>query len=69
MCEYFGMIMKFQWFLLIELHKDYLNIQKEADKRGIRVIIAGAGGAAHLPGMVAQLHHFQLLVFLLKLHL
>ena len=24
-----------------------------ADKRGIRVIIAGAGGAAHLPGMTA----------------
>lgn len=28
---------------------------KEAHKRGIRVIIAGAGGAAHLPGMVASL--------------
>lgn len=26
-----------------------------AEKRGIRVIIAGAGGAAHLPGMVAAL--------------
>jgi len=26
-----------------------------ARKRGIRVIIAGAGGAAHLPGMVASL--------------
>jgi 5-(carboxyamino)imidazole ribonucleotide mutase len=25
----------------------------EADGRGIQVIIAGAGGAAHLPGMVA----------------
>ncbi len=28
---------------------------KEAHRRGIRVIIAGAGGAAHLPGMVASL--------------
>ena len=28
---------------------------KQAHKRGIRVIIAGAGGAAHLPGMVASL--------------
>jgi len=28
---------------------------KEADHRGIQVIIAGAGGAAHLPGMVASL--------------
>ena len=28
---------------------------KEAHKRGIKVIIAGAGGAAHLPGMIASL--------------
>lgn len=28
-----------------------------AAKRGIKVIIAGAGGAAHLPGMVASLTH------------
>ncbi|KAK9794063.1 hypothetical protein WJX73_002964 [Symbiochloris irregularis] len=28
---------------------------KSAHKRGIKVIIAGAGGAAHLPGMVAAL--------------
>ena len=28
---------------------------KEAHKRGINVIIAGAGGAAHLPGMTASL--------------
>ena len=28
---------------------------KKAHKRGIKVIIAGAGGAAHLPGMVASL--------------
>lgn len=28
---------------------------REAEERGIRVIIAGAGGAAHLPGMVASL--------------
>ena len=27
---------------------------KEAKDRGIRVIIAGAGGAAHLPGMMAS---------------
>jgi 5-(carboxyamino)imidazole ribonucleotide mutase len=26
---------------------------EEAEKRGLEVIIAGAGGAAHLPGMVA----------------
>lgn len=28
---------------------------KEAESRGIQVIIAGAGGAAHLPGMVSSL--------------
>ena len=28
---------------------------KSASARGLRVIIAGAGGAAHLPGMVASL--------------
>lgn len=28
---------------------------KNAHKRGIRVVIAGAGGAAHLPGMIAAL--------------
>lgn len=28
---------------------------REAEERGIRVIIAGAGGAAHLPGMVAAM--------------
>jgi 5-(carboxyamino)imidazole ribonucleotide mutase len=27
----------------------------KAEKRGLRVIIAGAGGAAHLPGMVASI--------------
>ncbi len=28
---------------------------KNAHKRGVKVIIAGAGGAAHLPGMVASM--------------
>ncbi len=28
---------------------------KNAESRGIRVVIAGAGGAAHLPGMIAAL--------------
>ncbi len=27
---------------------------KSAEKRGLKVIIAGAGGAAHLPGMIAS---------------
>lgn len=32
-----------------------VDFAKGAHKRGIRVIIAGAGGAAHLPGVVAAL--------------
>jgi 5-(carboxyamino)imidazole ribonucleotide mutase len=32
-----------------------VQFAKEAESRGIDVIIAGAGGAAHLPGMVASL--------------
>ena len=31
------------------------NYAKEAENRGFEVIIAGAGGAAHLPGMVAAI--------------
>ena len=31
------------------------SYSKEAHKRGLKVIIAGAGGAAHLPGMVASM--------------
>ncbi|MDR2269704.1 MAG: 5-(carboxyamino)imidazole ribonucleotide mutase [Sphingobacterium sp.] len=30
---------------------------KNAASRGLKVIIAGAGGAAHLPGMVASITH------------
>lgn len=31
-----------------------INYAKTAHQRGLKVIIAGAGGAAHLPGMVAS---------------
>lgn len=34
---------------------------KGAAARGLKVIIAGAGGAAHLPGMVAALTHLPVL--------
>lgn len=33
---------------------DMFTYAKSARERGIKVIIAGAGGAAHLPGMVAS---------------
>lgn len=32
-----------------------VEFSKNAHKRGVKVIIAGAGGAAHLPGMVASI--------------
>ncbi|MCO6045202.1 5-(carboxyamino)imidazole ribonucleotide mutase [Aeoliella sp. ICT_H6.2] len=35
--------------------EDMFDYAREAEARGLEVIIAGAGGAAHLPGMVASL--------------
>lgn len=35
--------------------EDMQTYAKNAKSRGLKVIIAGAGGAAHLPGMVASL--------------
>jgi 5-(carboxyamino)imidazole ribonucleotide mutase len=35
--------------------RDMVSYASDAASRGLRVIIAGAGGAAHLPGMVAAL--------------
>jgi len=35
--------------------KRLVEFSENADKRGIKVIIAGAGGSAHLPGMVAAI--------------
>jgi 5-(carboxyamino)imidazole ribonucleotide mutase len=43
---------------IVSAHRtpDYLfHYAKQAKEKGIDVIIAGAGGAAHLPGMVASL--------------
>ena len=35
--------------------REMLDWASAADGRGLRVVIAGAGGAAHLPGMVASM--------------
>ena len=35
--------------------KQMIEFANEAETKGLKVIIAGAGGAAHLPGMVASL--------------
>src|SRR3954466_14731233 len=38
-----------------------VNFAKGAADEGFKVIIAGAGGAAHLPGMVASMTHLPVL--------
>lgn len=37
------------------------NFAEEASQQGLKVIIAGAGGAAHLPGMLASKTHLPVL--------
>jgi len=41
---------------------------KSASSRGLKVIIAGAGGAAHLPGMVASITHLPVIGVPVKSH-
>ena len=41
--------------------KRLYEFAQNAHGRGIQIIIAGAGGAAHLPGMVASLTHLPVL--------
>ena len=38
-----------------------IHYSKNAQARGLQVLIAGAGGAAHLPGMIAALTHLPVL--------
>jgi 5-(carboxyamino)imidazole ribonucleotide mutase len=35
--------------------RDMLDYASQAASRGLRVVVAGAGGAAHLPGMIASM--------------
>jgi 5-(carboxyamino)imidazole ribonucleotide mutase len=54
-CEEFGVKSE---VAIVSAHRTperMVEYAKEAHQRGIKVIIAGAGGAAHLPGMVASL--------------
>lgn len=34
-----------------------VEFSKQLEEKGIKIVIAGAGGAAHLPGMVAAMTH------------
>ena len=54
-CEYFGVEYEVTVVSAHRTPERLFKYSKEADKRGLRVIIAGAGGAAHLPGMVASI--------------
>lgn len=54
-CEEFGIEYE---VAIVSAHRTperMVNYAQTAHTRGIKVIIAGAGGAAHLPGMVASL--------------
>ncbi|MGG6293089.1 5-(carboxyamino)imidazole ribonucleotide mutase [Leptolyngbya sp. AN02str] len=54
-CEQFGVPCE---VAIVSAHRTperMVDYAKTAHQRGIQVIIAGAGGAAHLPGMVASL--------------
>lgn len=45
-------------FLVVSAHrspKRMFEYAETADQRGLKVIIAGAGGSAHLPGMIAAI--------------
>lgn len=52
-CDEFGVPYEIRIVSAHRTPEDMAEYGKSAHHRGIKVIIAGAGGAAHLPGMVA----------------
>jgi 5-(carboxyamino)imidazole ribonucleotide mutase len=54
-CEEFGIPYQMQILSAHRTPEAMVEFARRAHTQGIRVIIAGAGGAAHLPGMVASL--------------
>ena len=52
-CEEFGIPFEADVVSAHRMPEEMLAYGKQAAGRGLRVIIAGAGGAAHLPGMLA----------------
>ena len=55
MCEYFDIAYELTVVSAHRTPERLFAYSKDAEKRGLMVIIAGAGGAAHLPGMVASI--------------
>ncbi len=54
MCEQFGIPFEMRVVSAHRTPADMAEYASSAAERGLKVIIAGAGGAAHLPGMVAS---------------
>ncbi|PSF32261.1 5-(carboxyamino)imidazole ribonucleotide mutase [Aphanothece hegewaldii CCALA 016] len=54
-CEEFGIVSEVGIVSAHRTPERMFEYARNAHKRGLKVIIAGAGGAAHLPGMVASL--------------
>jgi len=54
-CEEFGVAYEAEVVSAHRMPREMVDYASTAEGRGLRVIIAGAGGAAHLPGMVASL--------------
>ena len=53
--ESFGVVTEYDIVSAHRTPKKMIDYATNAEKNGIKVIIAGAGGAAHLPGMVASI--------------
>src|ERR1700728_3688416 len=53
--EQFGVPCETRVLSAHRMPEEMLAFGKDAAARGVRVIIAGAGGAAHLPGMLASI--------------
>jgi 5-(carboxyamino)imidazole ribonucleotide mutase len=53
--EEFGIVAKAEVVSAHRMPEEMVDYAQTAISSGLRVIIAGAGGAAHLPGMVASL--------------
>ncbi len=53
-CERFGISYEARVVSAHRTPKDMAAYAEEAHQRGLKVIIAGAGAAAHLPGMIAS---------------
>ena len=54
-CAEFGVAYEADVVSAHRMPEDMVRYGREAHTRGLKVIIAGAGGAAHLPGMLAAL--------------